>query len=143
MNLSITPQVGDALPEWRVDSVDADKIRMMALILEDPNPIHYDLDAVREAQLGDRYVNQGGVTMAYIINMLTSWSGSRAAIRSLDCRFNANVFAGDSLVAGGTITGLTTAGDEVLAECDVWVRKASDDTKAPPVVGGKATVAIG
>lgn len=142
MAVTSTPRVGDTLPTFHVDSVDADKIRIMALIFQDPNPIHFDLEAVRKAGLGDRFVNQGGVTMAYIINMLTAWTGSRASIRSLATRFTGNVFAGDAVVAGGTVTGVSTSDDQTLLECEVWVRSVSADADAPPVVAGTATVAV-
>lgn len=137
------PAVGESIPAIRVDSVDADKIKIMALILRDPNPIHFDLDAVREAGLGDRLVNQGGVTMAYIVNMLTAWTGSRASIRAINCRFNANVFVGDSVEIGGTVIGVQEADDETLVECEVWARRGgAADADVPPVVGGTATVAL-
>ena len=135
------PGVGDTIPTLRVDDIDADKIKIMALVLRDPNPIHFDLDAVREAGLGDRVVNQGGVTMSYIVNMLATWTGSRAAIRNIDCRFNANVFAGDSVEVGGTVTEVRQVDGETLADCEVWVR--NDGAADPrPVVGGTATVAL-
>ncbi|SDU79275.1 MaoC family dehydratase [Gordonia westfalica] len=140
MALSTAPRVGDDIPTFQVDSVNADKIRIMALIFQDPNPIHFDLDAVREAGLGDKFVNQGGVTMAYIINMLTAWTGSRASIRSLATRFTANVFAGDAVEAGGRVTDVRHLDGQTLVDCDVWVRQVSAD--ASPVVAGTATVAI-
>lgn len=142
MTLTTEPRIGDDLPVFRVDSVDADKIRIMALIFQDPNPIHFDLDAVRNAGLGDRFVNQGGVTMAYIINMLTDWTGSRASIRSLSTRFTANVFAGDAVEAGGTVTDVRSSAGETLVDCDVWVRPVGVDRTAPAVVAGTATVAF-
>ncbi|ANY24384.1 MaoC family dehydratase [Gordonia terrae] len=142
MTLTTEPRVGDALPAFLVDSVDADKIRIMALIFQDPNPIHFNLEAVRDAGLGDRFVNQGGVTMAYIINMLTSWTGSRGSIRSLSTRFTANVFAGDAVEAGGTVTGVRHTDGQTLVDCDVWVRPVTADGDAPPVVAGTATVAL-
>ncbi len=142
MTLTTEPRIGDDLPVFRVDSVDADKIRIMALIFQDPNPIHFDLDAVRNAGLGDRFVNQGGVTMAYIINMLTDWTGSRASIRSLNTRFTANVFAGDAVEAGGTVTDVRSSAGQTLVDCDVWVRPVGVDRAAPAVVAGTATVAF-
>ncbi|HEY1969288.1 MAG TPA: MaoC family dehydratase [Pseudonocardia sp.] len=132
------PAVGDAVPGLRVADVDADKIKIMALILRDPNPIHFDLDAVRAAGLGDREVNQGGVTMAYIVNMLAAWAGSRSAVRTIDCRFSANVFAGDEILVGGTVTGVRPEAGRYLVECEVWADRA-DGTRA---IGGRATVAL-
>jgi acyl dehydratase len=132
------PAVGDAVPGLRVADIDADKIKIMALILRDPNPIHFDLDAVRAAGLGDREVNQGGVTMAYIVNMLAAWAGSRSAVRTIDCRFSANVFAGDEILVGGTVTGVRPEAGRYLVECEVWADRA-DGTRA---IGGRATVAL-
>lgn len=140
MSFTEIPAVGDQIPEMRIDAVDADKIKIMALVLRDPNPIHFDLDAVRAAGLGNREVNQGGVTMAYAINMLARWTGSHAAVRNIDCRFNSNVFAGDSVVAGGTVVGVRSVGDTTLLDCEVWVR--SDEPDALPAVAGTATVAV-
>lgn len=130
--------VGDALPGLRVDEVSADRIKIMALILRDPNPIHFDLDAVAAAGLGDREVNQGGVTMAYVINMLVAFAGSRAAVRSLSCRFLANVFAGDTVDVGGTVLALRAEQGATLADCEVWADR-TDGTRA---ITGNATVAL-
>jgi acyl dehydratase len=113
--------VGTELPASRVDDVKPDHIRLFALILRDPNPIHFDLDAVAEAGLGDREVNQGGATMAYVLNMLIGWAGSRAAVSRISCRFTANVFAGDDLLVGGRVTELSEVDGGRVAECDVWV----------------------
>jgi acyl dehydratase len=129
------PAVGEALPGLRVDSVDADHIKIMALILRDPNPIHFDLDAVAAAGLGDREVNQGGATMAYVINMLAGWAGSRDAVRSISCRFLANVFAGDAVETGGTVTAVHPGG---VVDCEVWADRA-DGTRA---LTGQATVTL-
>jgi acyl dehydratase len=129
------PAVGEALPGLRVGAVDADHIKIMALILRDPNPIHFDLDAVAAAGLGDREVNQGGATMAYVINMLAGWAGSRAAVRSISCRFLANVFAGDAVETGGTITAVHPDGS---VDCEVWADR-TDGTRA---LTGQATVTL-
>ena len=78
--------------------------------------------------------------MAYIINMLTAWTGSRASIRSLATRFTANVFAGDAVEAGGRVTDVRHLDGQTLVDCDVWVRPVRAD--ASPVVAGTATVAL-
>jgi acyl dehydratase len=138
MTATILPAVGDTVPPLRVDAVEADKIRIMALVLQDPNPIHFDLDAVRAAGLGDREVNQGGVTMAYVMNMLAAWTGSRATVRAVDCRFSANVFAGDAVDVGGTVTAVREVDGEHLVDCEVWADRG-DGVRA---VAGTATVAF-
>lgn len=131
------PVVGDPVPPLRIDAVEADKIRIMALVLRDPNPIHYDLDAVRAAGLGDREVNQGGVTMGYVVDMLMAWAGARAAVRRVDCRFSANVVAGDAVDVGGTVTAVREVDGERLVDCEVWA-----DCAGTRAIGGTATVAF-
>jgi len=111
---------GSPLPCITVTDVRPDDIKLMALILRDPNPIHFDLDAVAAAGLGDRPVNQGGSTMAYVMNMLADWAGSRSAIRRISCSFRANVFAGDDVEVGGTVLEVRETDQGDLAECEVW-----------------------
>lgn len=126
--------VGSVIPQFRVDEVSGEHIRQIALILRDPNPIHFDLDAVARAGMGDREINQGGTTMAYVVDMLAAWTGSATNVTRIKCRFRGNVRAGDTVLAGGEITALN--GD--LAECSVWADLA-DGTR---VIDGTATVRI-
>jgi acyl dehydratase len=126
----VTPvEVGAELPRRTVAGVSADHIAIMALVLQDSNPIHWDLSAVQAAGLGDREVNQGGSTMAYVTGMLVDWAGSRSAVRQIACRFTANVFAGDDIVVGGTVTALEPVEGGELVTCDVWADR-SDGTRA-------------
>lgn len=132
-------QVGDPLPAWTVDAVDAEKMKIMAALLCDPNPIHLDAAAVRRLGMGDRVVNQGPVTMGYVQNMLVAWAGGEDRIRALALRLSANVFAGDRVVAGGRVTALREDGGARLADCEVWL----DVVDGPRAVHGTATVALG
>lgn len=127
------PQVGMALPELETGPVSAEKMKQVALFLDDPNPIHFDPDAVRGMGLGDRPINQGPSGMGYVLNMLIGFSGRADAVRRFECRLNGNVFAGDELTAGGTISAI----DDGLARCDVWLRRG-DET----VLSGTAVVAL-
>lgn len=115
---------GTAVPPFRVPEVDAGAMRVMALLLRDGNPIHWDVSLVQQLGLGDRPVNQGPVNVSYVLNALTRWAGGPSAVRSLSARFLGNVFAGDDVVAGGVVTGVTREGDRRLASCDVWLDRA-------------------
>lgn len=129
--MTATPTVGDELPVRLVPGVREEDIRMMALILRDPNPIHFDIAAVAAAGLGDRAINQGGATMAYVMNLLTGWAGSRQALRSIDCSFRGNVAAGDDVSVGGRVTGVEPTADGVQVDVEVWA----------DVVGGRRAIA--
>jgi acyl dehydratase len=128
-------RVGDELPEYVIESVDAEKMKTMALFLRDPNPIHWDVELVRSLGMGDRPVNQGPNNMAYLVSMLSDYAGGFDAVVGVRVRFQANVFAGDRLVAGGTVT---STDDDGTISCDVWLRRNGDP--ADTVMSGTARV---
>ena len=135
MNASHRPAVGDELPRLVIDSVDAEKMKTMAALLADSNPIHWDVDTVRELGMGDQPVNQGPNNLGYVMNMLGDWAGGAERIGQIRVRFLDNVFAGDRLEAGGTVTAV---GDDGSVDCDIWL--ARDGTH--PVLAGTATLLL-
>ena len=52
-----------------VESVDPQRMKTMAALLDDPNPIHYDVDVVRSLGYGDAPINQGPIHMAFLQNV--------------------------------------------------------------------------
>jgi len=133
----VSVEVGAPLPEWTLDSVNPDKMRVFAAIARDPNPIHWDHGEVAKRGLGERTINQGPTNLGYIVNMLLAWAGP-ATLRELVVRFTANVFERDRVVAGGIVTAVRRVGNERLVDCDVWLDRG-DGTRA---VAGTATVAL-
>ena len=125
--------VGQALPVLEIASVSVEKMKVMALLLDDPNPIHFDPQAVQSLGLGNRPINQGPNSLAYVINMLMAAGGEGARITRTSVRFMANVFAGDRLHAGGTVTRI----DGNTITCDVWLKRGDD-----VIVQGNATIAL-
>ena len=135
MSASPRPAVGDELPNLVIESVDAEKMKTMAALLADSNPIHWDVDSVRELGMGDQPVNQGPNNLGYVMNMLGDWAGGAERIQQIRVRFLDNVFAGDRLEAGGSVTAV---GDDGTVECDVWL--ARDGTH--PVLAGTAILLL-
>ena len=131
-------EVGMALPEWSLEAVSADRMKLLAAILRDPNPIHWDASEVARRVLGERVINQGPSNLGYVVNMLMAWAGP-TCLRRLDARFTSNVFAGERVVAGGVVTAVNDDGDERLVDCEVWLDRG-DGTRA---VAATATVAVG
>ena len=129
--------VGEIIPDWTVESVPAEKMKTMALLLRDPNPIHWDIEAVRRLGMGDQVINQGPTNQAYVINMLLSWLGDPARLKSIRVRFVANVLAGDRVIAGGRVTKLRSDGGLQVADCEVWL----DRDDGSRLLGGTAVVA--
>jgi acyl dehydratase len=111
---------GSELPPLVVESVSAEKMKDLAVLLDDPNPIHLDPEAVRALGMGDRVVNQGPANFAYVIDMLRS-ALPEAQIRDLKVRLLANVFAEDRVVAAGRVDSVDAESGERRLHCSVWL----------------------
>jgi acyl dehydratase len=124
---------GDALPPFVIESVSADAMKDWAVFLADPNPIHLDVEVVKAKGLGDKVINQGPANVAYLMNMLMrAFPG--ATIETMESRFVDNVYAGDHLTAGGTVTEIGNGN----AICDIWLRAEGRDI----VISGTATISL-
>jgi hypothetical protein len=88
---------------------------------------------VKAKGLGDKVINQGPANVAYIMNMLLA-AVPGSTIERLDSRFLDNVYAGDRLIAGGTVT----AADGGTVSCDVWLKAEGRGA----VISGTATLRV-
>jgi 3-hydroxybutyryl-CoA dehydratase len=116
----VTLAAGSGLRPWKIDHVDPEKMKIFAVVLADPNPIHLDPEAVKAAGLGDRVVNQGPASFGYVLNMLRD-AAPDATIRDLNVRLTANVFGGDTVTAGGEVESVEDRDGERLVTCRVWL----------------------
>lgn len=114
-------EVGHTLGPWRIESVSTEKMRALANVLRDPNPIHIDPAAVARLGLGNRVINQGPANLAYIVNMLTE-SVPHCRLLQFDARLLANVFGGDAVEAGGRVTDLQREATGTRIGCEVWLK---------------------
>ena len=130
-------QVGDRIPEWAMESVSAARMRTMAAVLRDPNPVHWDRKLVATLGFGERVINQGPLGLSYMINMLHDWTGP-TSIRRIVMRFPQVVLDEDCVIARGEVTALREANGERLADCRIWLHR--EGTDAP--LEGTATVAL-
>jgi len=90
------------LPAWKLDAVDPARMKTLALLLADPNPIHFDRAAAKRLAGTDQVVNQGPSTMALGVNMLlAAFPGARLV--SYRVRLLGLVLAGDGVEGGGTV----------------------------------------
>jgi acyl dehydratase len=120
----VSIRAGDEIPPWVMESVSAERMRTMAALLRDPNPLHWDRDAVAALPmgLGRRTINQGPLGLGYIVNMLQAWAGP-GCIQRLYMTFPQVVLDGDRVVAAGVVTAVREEGSAQLAECDVWLER--------------------
>lgn len=117
----MSPLVVDSeLGPWTIEHVDPEKMKVFAVVLADPNPIHLDAQAVSAAGLGDRVINQGPASFGYVLNMLRD-AAPRATIADLNVRLTANVFDGDRVTAGGRVDAVDEHDRERRLTCSVWL----------------------
>lgn len=130
---------GDNIPPWIMPSVSAERMKTMAAVLRDPNPVHWDRNVVESLPLGLglRTINQGPLGLSYMINMLHAWRGPEC-IRRIIMRFPQVVLDGEEVIARGTVTSVKTANGVTLAECDIWLAHEERGT----LLEGTATIVI-
>jgi acyl dehydratase len=118
----VSLKVGDSIPQWVMPSVSPERMRTMAAILRDPNPLHWDRNAVDALPLGlgKRTINQGPLGLSYMINMLHAWAGPNC-LRRIVMRFPQVVLDGEQVIARGTIRALREEDSVPLADCDIWL----------------------
>jgi acyl dehydratase len=135
----VSPAVGDLIPEWEMARVSPERMRTMAAILRDPNPIHWDRDAVASLPLGlgQRTINQGPLGLSYMINMLHAWAGPEC-VRRIVMRFPQVVLDEERVVARGEITALREQQGQRLADCRIWL----EHQERGVLLEGTATIAL-
>lgn len=85
---------------WSVDEVDGQRMKTLALLLGDPNPIHLDGRSAARLGFGSKQINQGPSTIALIYNMFETHAPD-ARVRRLRVRLLGNVVAGQTVVVTG------------------------------------------
>jgi acyl dehydratase len=126
--------VGEELPPFVVEAVDAQRMKTMAALLDDPNPIHYDAELVRRLGYGEEPINQGTITMAFMMNVALGAVGPRG-LKSFSCRFLGNVFAGERVQCRGTVTAV----DPETGSAEVELTATAGDRQ---VLGGTAMISL-
>lgn len=128
--------IGD-LPEWTLERVDPGSMKVLALLLADPNPLHFDPEAARRAGFGER-VNQGPANMAYLVNMLrAAFPGGR--VTRLRVQLRGTVLAGQPVRAGGRVVRRESTDDGKTVTCEVHL----DGPDGVAVLVGEAVVLWG
>lgn len=125
---------GEPIPSWLMPSVSAARMRTMAAILRDPNPVHWDRRVVAQLGFGERVINQGPLGLSYMVNMLHSYAGPRC-LKRLVMRFPLVVLDEDNITAQGLIQKEYEEGGETLQEINVWLQRGNDQP-----LQGEATI---
>ena len=129
--MSVALSAGDPIPELEL-TVDLPSMQVFSLIMDDPNPIHFDPAHTEALGMGDKPINQGTLNMAYPLDALLAVVGDPARIVRFQCRFLGSVVADDVVTAGGVVTSVADG----TASVELWLDKAG----AGRVLSGTALV---
>lgn len=127
---------GTALEPFVVESVDAGRMKTMALLLRDPNPIHWDVDVLRRLGLPASPINQGPTNMSYLMELAIRAAGDRRRLLRFAVRFLANVTAGQRVECTGTVAAV----DQAAGTAELELSATAD---GEPVLAASATIALG
>lgn len=113
------PQVGAIAQRSR--TIGAGDIELFTAISGDRNPLHYDVDAVKETKFGEIVV-QGGITSA-ILNAVVAEDlpGPGSVFLQVNWSFKAPARPGDTITGRVEITGVRT--DKPITELKTTVTR--------------------
>ncbi len=127
--------VGQRLEPFVIESVDPEPMKVMAAILEDPNPIHYDTAVTSALGMGDQPVNQGPTNMTWLLECVQRFAGGSDKVKSVSIRFLGNVLGGERFEVSGEVTAI----DEDAGEAELQLTATSGGR---PALGGIARIAL-
>jgi len=129
--------VGDEL-ERTVDDLRAADMKLVAALLQDPYPPHFDPQ--RAEELGyPGLLNQGPANLAYMLQPLVRELDAPSDLASFDTRFHDMVFEDETVTATATVEGKTAAEDGGVVEFAIELTKENGET----AVDGTATARFG
>lgn len=128
--------VGDELAPLVIESVDEGRMKTMAMLLRDPNPIHWDTAVTARLGLGERPINQGPINLSYLMELaIRAAGGDRAALKRFRVRFVGNVLGGQRVECTGSVTAV----DAAAGTAELELAATAD---GEPVLQGDATIAV-
>ena len=111
-----TIQIGDALPTLEIP-MTATRIVAGAIASRDFMPVHHDRDYAQSQGAPDIFMNILSTT-GHCSRYLTDWAGSEAFVKRLALRLGVPVFPGSTLTFDGSVTAVSTVGDELHVEVE-------------------------
>ncbi|MFI1293266.1 MaoC/PaaZ C-terminal domain-containing protein [Streptomyces sp. NPDC020792] len=136
MTITLSPSVGDALPEF-TRTTGFENWNRYAAVNDEFVPIHMDDEAGRTAGYSGAF-GMGNLQWAYLHNLVRDWLGDAGRIKSLSCQFRAVNTRGMTVTARGTVTAVRDEDGVRLADLEIWTEDQDGNKLAP----GKAVVEL-
>jgi acyl dehydratase len=115
---------GFTLKDWEF-LVPQESMDTWAVILDDPNPIHLDANAVKQVGLGNKTINQGPANIAYILNMIEE-NFPNSQILKMNNKMTDSVLEGDLVTVSGHITEIKVEESQFVASCSIQLTVEED-----------------
>tara|TARA_B110000014_G_C20013652_1_gene525612 strand:- start:419 stop:823 length:405 start_codon:yes stop_codon:yes gene_type:complete len=107
--------VGSSLKNWEF-LVPQESMDTWAKILDDPNPIHLDVNSVKSLGLGDKTINQGPANIAYIMNMLEQ-NFPNSQIIKMNNKMTNSILEGELVNVSGQILNIKEKKSQLIISC--------------------------
>lgn len=108
---------GSSLKSWNF-LVNQESMNVWAEILDDPNPIHLDINSARLLGLGEGTINQGPANIAYIMNMIEkNFPGSQ--IIKMNNKMTSAILEGDQVTVSGQIIKIQEKDNKSIISCSI------------------------
>jgi len=91
---------------------------LWAEILDDPNPIHLDVNSVKLLGLGEKTINQGHANIAYIINAI-NYNFPESEIIKLNNKMTDSIVEGDKITVSGHIENIVEKNKKIIITCQL------------------------
>ena len=108
---------GHRLENWSF-TVTQENMNLWAEILDDPNPIHLDVNSVKLLGLGEKTINQGHANIAYIINAI-NYNFPDSEIIKLNNKMTDSILEGDKITVSGQIDNIIEESNKLIINCQL------------------------
>jgi acyl dehydratase len=129
-------RVGDQLPAL-VRTPTTEQLVRYAGAAADPARIHFDEAEARRRGF-DGVIVHGLLKAAFLGEVVTSWCGERAWVKSFATQYRGVDYPGSPLVCRGAVTGTRIDDGVPLVDLELWVENVEGAT----TTRGRATVAF-
>jgi acyl dehydratase len=126
--------VGQQLPPFVADA-DAQRMKTVAALLNDPVPLHFDVAAVEALGYGNRVINQGPITVSFLLESVSRFAGGHHNLRRFEVRLLGSVYAGEQVHCGGSVIAVDPEGPSAELELEARVAER-------PVLAASATIQL-
>lgn len=116
-------KIGNKLNPHVIDGVSRESMQLVAALMDDPNPIHFDHASLASLDLGDRLITQGPIAIGFLLTMIAKNMGRADSVVHSNARFLDSIFEGDRVECTGEIIAIDSEHRLATLACKASVAK--------------------